>query len=67
MSDNFDPSEFDSIDEHIPDDYIDYLEEMHPPLNDEELNELEALECDYIFSEEDNESFSELDFDDIPY
>jgi len=58
MSDNFDPSEFGSIDENVPDDYIDYLDEMHPPLNDEELNELEALECDYIFTGN-PESFNE--------
>jgi hypothetical protein len=59
---SYDPSEFGSIDEHIPADYEDYLDEMHPPLTDEELNELEAMECDYIFVDSNRDSFNELDF-----
>lgn len=63
-----DPSEFESIDEHIPEDYIDYLDEFHPPLSEEELNELEAMECDYIFVDNGKDAFNELGFeDDIPY
>lgn len=63
---SFDPTEFGSIDENIPEDYEDYLDEFHPPLNNEELSELEALECDYIMVEE-IEGFQELNFEnDIP-
>lgn len=63
---NLDPSEFGSSDEHVDNDYIDYLDEMHPPLNEEDLNEIESLESDYIIVEEIQE-FSELNFEeDVP-
>ena len=68
MSENFDPTDFGCSDEHIPDEYQDYLDEFHPPLDEEELNELEALECDYIIREYDEDGCQELNFeDDIPY
>lgn len=59
---SFDPSEFESADEHVDNDYIDYLEEMHPPINEDDLNELEYMETDYIIVEEIQE-FSELNFE----
>jgi hypothetical protein len=60
----YDPSEFDCIDEHIPE-YNDYLEEVEdvPPLTDEELDELAALECDCIIVEPELDDLSELNFD----
>jgi hypothetical protein len=62
----YDPSEFESSDEHVDEDYLDYLDEFHPPLNEDDLNELESLECDYIFVDQTSD-FQELNFDnDIP-
>jgi hypothetical protein len=55
-----DPSEFVSTDESSEVDYIDYLDEFHPQLSDEELLELESLQTDTI------EVYQPLDFDDVP-
>jgi len=55
-----DPSEFVSTDESGEVDYMDYLDEFHPQLSDDELLELESLQTDSI------EVYQELDFDDIP-
>ena len=64
---SYDPSEFESSDEHVDEDYLDYLDEFHPPLSEDDLNELESLECDYIFVDQTSD-FQELNFDnDIPY
>lgn len=57
---SFDPSEFDSSDEHIDDDYIDYLDEMHPQLSDDNIDELAG---EYLIIEREDD-FQELDFDD---
>lgn len=51
-----DPSEFVSSDESIEVD-IDYLDEFHPQLSDEELSEIESIQTDTI------EVFQPLDFD----
>lgn len=63
---SYDPSEFDSVDEHIPseydDDYLDEVEEV-PPLSDEEIDELTSLGCDCIIVSEELSEFSELNFD----
>lgn len=43
---SYDPTDFGSSDEHIPEDYEDYLDEIHVPLTEDELMELELFESD---------------------
>ena len=40
---SYDPTDFGSSDEHIPQDYEEYLDEVHIPLDDE-LMELELFD-----------------------
>jgi hypothetical protein len=48
MSD-YDASEFESSDEHVPF-YIDddYLDEIHPPMTIDDMEEIEGYDSDYI-------------------
>jgi hypothetical protein len=52
-----DPTEFGSSDESIEVDYIDYLDEFHPQLSNEDISEIESLQTDSL------EVFQPLDFD----
>jgi len=56
--------EFDSSDEHIPfhiDD--DYLDEVHPQMSDDDLEEIEGYESDYLSEvvPDPDDAFTELD------